>query len=59
MNKRTMENKRAKEVEPNGHGEPTRGHELYLNKLAFVNSAMVVPKFVSYRLGHDGLIVCR
>jgi hypothetical protein len=24
----------AKEVEPNGHGEATRGHELYLHELA-------------------------
>ena len=42
-NKRTKENKRAEEVEPNGHGEATRGHELYLNELASVNSMMVVP----------------
>jgi len=42
-NKRTKENKRAKEVEPDGYGEATRGHELYLNKLCYVNSMMVVP----------------
>ena len=40
---RTKENKRAKEIEPDGHGEATHGHELYLNKLAFMNSMMVVP----------------
>ena len=43
MNKRTKENKRAKEVEPHGHGEATRGHELYLHKLASINPTMVVP----------------
>jgi len=43
MNKRTKENKRAKEEELDGHGEATRSHELYLNKLAFVNPTMVVP----------------
>jgi hypothetical protein len=42
-NKRTKENKGAKEVEPDGHGEATRGHELYLHELASVNSMMVVP----------------
>jgi hypothetical protein len=36
-------NKRAKDVETDGHGEVTHGHELYLNKLAFVNPTMVVP----------------
>ena len=43
MNKRTKENKRAKEVEPNGHGKATHGHELYLHKLASVNPTMVAP----------------
>ena len=42
-NKREKENKRSKEVEPNGHGEATRGHELYLHELASVSSTMVVP----------------
>jgi hypothetical protein len=41
-NKRAKENKRAKDVEPDGHGEATRSHELYLNKLAFVNPTMVI-----------------
>jgi hypothetical protein len=27
-NKRTRENKRAKEVEPDGHGKATHSHEL-------------------------------
>ena len=36
-------NKRAKEVKPDGHGEATRGHELYPNELAFVSPTMVVP----------------
>ena len=43
MNKRTKENKRAKDVEPDGLGEATHGHELYLNKLASTNPAMVIP----------------
>ena len=42
-NKRTRENKRAKEVEPDGHYEASCGHELYLKELAFMNSMMVVP----------------
>ena len=42
-NKRTKENKRAKEVEPDGHGEATCGHELYQHELVSVNSMMVVP----------------
>ena len=42
-NKRTKENKRAKEVEPDGHGEATRDHELFLHELTSVNSMMVVP----------------
>jgi hypothetical protein len=45
------EQKRAKEVEPDGHGEATRDHELYLNELASMNSMMVVPLFVPSRLG--------
>ena len=36
-------NKRAKEVKPDGHGEATRGHELYLNELTFVCSTIIVP----------------
>ena len=43
MNKGANENKRAKEVEPDGHGKATHGHELYLNKLASINPMMVVP----------------
>ena len=35
--------KRTKVVEPDDHGEATRGHELYLNELASKNSMMVVP----------------
>ena len=42
-NKRTKENKRAKEIEPDGHSEATCGHELYRNELASINSMMVVP----------------
>ena len=53
-----QESKRAKVVEPNGHGEATRGHELHLHESASINPMTVVPEFVSYRLGHDGLIVC-
>ena len=40
---RTEENKRAKVVELDGHGEATRGLELYPHKLAFVNPMMVIP----------------
>ena len=36
-------NKRAKEVKPDGHGEATRGHELYLNELASISPMMVIP----------------
>jgi len=43
MNKSTKENKRAKEVEPDGLGEATHRHELYLNKLASANPMMVIP----------------
>ena len=43
INKRTKENERAKEVEPDGHGEAIRGHELHLHELASVGSTMVVP----------------
>ena len=43
MNKRAKENEGAKEVEPDGHGKATHGHELYLNKLASINPMMVVP----------------
>jgi hypothetical protein len=42
-NKRAKENERAKEVEPDGHGEATHGHELHLHELASVGSTMVVP----------------
>ena len=42
-NKRAKENKGAKEVEPDGHGEATRGHELHLNELAFISPTMIVP----------------
>lgn len=40
-------------VEINGHGgTQTRGHELDILELSFVDSTMVVPQFVShYRLG--------
>ena len=36
-------NKRAKEVKPDGHGEKSRGHELYLNELGSISPIMVVP----------------
>jgi hypothetical protein len=36
-------NTSEKEVEPDGHGEAIRGHELYLHELASVSSTMVVP----------------
>jgi hypothetical protein len=36
-------NKRTKEVKPDGHGETTHGHELYLHELASINSMIVVP----------------
>jgi hypothetical protein len=42
-NKRTKENKRSKEVEPNGHGEATHRYELHLHKLASINPMMVIP----------------
>ena len=42
-NKRAKENKGVKEVELDGHGEATHGHELNLHELAFVSSTMVVP----------------
>ena len=37
------ENKRAKEVEPDGHGEATHSHELHLHGLASIGSMMVIP----------------
>jgi hypothetical protein len=43
INKRAKENERAKEVEPDGHGEVIRDHELHLHELASVGSTMVVP----------------
>ena len=43
MVRKNKEQRRAKEVEPNGHGEVTHGHELNLHELAFVSSTMVVP----------------
>ena len=52
------ENKREKEVEPNGHGEGTHGHELHLHELASINPTMVIPLSVFYRLHHNRLIVC-
>ena len=55
MNKSTKENKRAKEVEPDGLGEATCSHELYLHELASIGSAKVVPQFHPTRLGHGGL----
>ena len=36
-------NKHAEEVKPDGHGEETRGHELYLHELASISSTMIVP----------------
>jgi hypothetical protein len=36
-------NKQTKEIKPDGHGEMTRGHELYLHELASINSMIVVP----------------
>ena len=35
--------KRTKVVEPDDHGEATRGHELHLNELASDGSTKVVP----------------
>ena len=35
--------KRTKVVEPDDHGEATRGHELHLNELASVSPMMVIP----------------
>ena len=43
MSKRTRENKRSKEVEPDDQGEATHSHELYLHELASVSSMMVTP----------------
>jgi hypothetical protein len=34
---------KAKEVEPNGHSEATRGHKLHLNELPPISSTMVIP----------------
>jgi hypothetical protein len=32
-----------KGVKPDGHGEATHGHELYLHELASISSMMVIP----------------
>ena len=37
-----QKSKIAKEVELDGHGETTCGHELYLHELASVGSTMVI-----------------
>ena len=51
------EKERAKEVELEGHGEATRGHELHLNKLPSVFTRLLSPNSPNIRLGHKGLIV--
>ena len=56
--RRAKENERAKEVEPNRHGEATHGHELHLQELAFVVPRFVVPLILPTRLGHRGLEMC-
>ena len=48
---------REKEVEPNGHGEASRDHELHLHELAPVVLRLSSPH-PSTRLGHIGLIAC-
>ena len=51
-------NKRAKEVEPNGHGEATRVHKLYLHELASVVPRLSSPNSPPTKLGHEGLDLC-
>jgi hypothetical protein len=51
-------NTREKEIEPDGYGEATRGHELHLSELACVGPQSLVPNS-STGLGHEGLIVRR
>ena len=43
MVRKNKEQRRAKEVEPDGHGEVTHDHELHLHKLASISSMMIVP----------------
>ena len=57
-NKREKENKRSKEVEPNGHVEATRGHELHLQESTSVVPRFVIPLILPTRLGHRGLEMC-
>ena len=52
-------NKQAKEVEPNGHGERTCIHKLYLHELASVVPRFSSPNSPPMRLGHEGLDLCR
>jgi hypothetical protein len=50
-------NKRTKEVEPGGHAEATRGHELHL-RVGPCESHDGRPLVRLYRLDQDGLIMC-
>ena len=52
-------NKRAKKVEPNGHGEATHVHKLYQHELASVVLRLSSPNSPPMRLGHEGLDLCR
>jgi hypothetical protein len=48
-------NKRAKEVKPDGHGEATCGHKLYLHVLASIVPRSSSPNSDPTRPGHEGL----
>jgi hypothetical protein len=49
---------RERVVEPDGHGEVTRSHELHL-RVGFRESHDSRPLVLLYRLGQDGLITGR
>jgi hypothetical protein len=55
--RRAKENERAKEVEPDGHGEATRGHELHLHELASVVPRLSFSSSPT-ELGHEWLARC-
>jgi hypothetical protein len=47
-----------KEVEPDGHGEVTRGHELNLHELSSVDIQRLSPNSYPNRVSHGGLKTC-
>jgi hypothetical protein len=51
-------NKLTTEVEPGGHGEASRGHELNLHQLASVDIQRLSPNTYPNRVGHRELESC-